>query len=95
MARGEGVKRVADLFEVYRKRLRAPQKTVVQSFQEVVNDVCGIVLKKDTVSYATNSRTISLKVPGQIKTEIMFKKDEILVHLKGRLGPKNAPEHIV
>ena len=92
MARGEGIKRVADL---YRKRLRAPQKTVIQSFCEVVGDVCSITLTPEMVSYTPASRTLVIKAPGQIKTELLFNKEEILVHLKGRLGPQNAPTNII
>jgi len=93
--RGEGIKRISDLFDSYRKRLRAPQKTVVQSFCEVVEDVSGITLKTASVSYTPSSGVLVLNVPGQIKTEILFKKDEILLHLKGRLGPQSAPVNII
>jgi len=95
MARGDGVKKVSDLFAVYKKRLRAPQKSVIDCFVEVVEEVCGIALPKKSVRYVPSSRTISVTAPGQIKTEIALSKDELIVHMKGRLGEQSAPHHIV
>lgn len=95
MARGEGVKKISDLFASYKKRLRAPQKSVVIAFIDVVQDVCEITLKESEVSYTPSSHTISLRVPGQIKTEILFQKEEIILHLKGRLGVQSAPTNIL
>jgi len=95
MARGEGIKRVADLFEAYKKRLKAPQRTVVQCFVEVVEDVCGIALKASQVRYTPAARTVTLSLPGQIRTEILLQKDEVLTHLKGRLGSQSAPKDII
>lgn len=95
MARGEGIKKVSDLFETYRKRLKAPQKTIVSSFQEVVRDLYGIEVKAEYVTYTPFSRTLSLKAPGTLKTEIILRKGEILAHIKGRLGVQNAPKDII
>ncbi len=95
MARGEGVKKISDLFETYRKRLRAPESSVAQEFCNVVNETIGIQLALKNVSYKPTTRTLLLKVPGQIKTEILMRKDEILIHMKGRLGEQNAPHDVI
>ena len=95
MARGQGIKRVADLFETYRKRLRAPQKTVEEAFVEVVRDVCGFEPERGFVTYKPSSRTLVFTAPGMMKSEVFLQKDEILAHLKGRLGVGSAPRDII
>ncbi|NCN52726.1 hypothetical protein GW943_02875 [Candidatus Parcubacteria bacterium] len=93
--RGGGIKKVADLFETYRTRLKAPQKTVINTFTEVVSDVCGFSLRTSDVSYTPSSKTLSLKAAGPLKTEILLRKQELLIHMKGRLGASSAPNEII
>jgi hypothetical protein len=88
-------KKLSDLFEVYRKRLRAPQGSVVDAAIEVIHDVIGVTLKKSEVTYTPRTRTLTLRTSGMVKSEVHLKKEEILAHLKGRLGPSNAPESIL
>jgi hypothetical protein len=93
---GKGVPtKISDLFEVYKKRLRAPQGSVIEASVEVIHDVLGITIDKKHISYMPHSRTLTIKTSGMIKTEVNLKKDEILTHLKGRLGPQNAPTTIL
>ena len=95
MSRGEGVKKLSSLFDKYKKTLKAPQGSVIKEFCEVVKDVLDIDLSKDKVSYVPNTRIISLKVGGPLKSEIMLHKKEILNHLKGRLGEHSAPKDFI
>lgn len=95
MARGEGTKKLSDLFLKYQKTLKAPQGHVIEAFVEVVVDVLGITIKKEQVSYNTHTRVLFLKTGGAIKSEILLNKKEILNHLKGRLGEKNAPLNLI
>lgn len=92
--RGDIVK-VSDLFSVYKERLRAPQGSVIQAFQEVVNDVLGVSVPKEQCRYAVATKTLSVSVSGPLKSEILLRKEEILLHLKGRLGEKSAPRSII
>lgn len=92
--RGE-VKKLGDLFEKYRKTLIAPQKTVIDTFIEVVDDILDIQLKPRWVRYTPASRTLALTAPGPVKSEIWLRKDELLAHMKGRLGEKSAPRTIL
>jgi hypothetical protein len=87
--------RLSDLFEVYKKRLRAPQKSVIAVAQEVIYDILGIELKTDIFNYTPHTKTLSIRASGMVKTEITLKKEEILAHLKGRLGQKSAPTEIL
>lgn len=89
-ARGE-IKKVADLFEKYRRTLIAPERTVITTFVEVVEDVAGITVPPGSVTYKPSTRTLVIKGAGPLKTEIGMRRDEILAHMKGRLGERNAP----
>lgn len=95
MARGEGIKHITDLFETYRKRLVAPKRSVIDAFCEVVKDIQGFDIDATLVSYTPGAKTLALRAKGPIKTEILLRKEEILVHLKGRLGERNAPRDII
>ncbi len=95
MARGEGVKHLKDLFQKYRERLIAPEATIINTFIEVVKDVLGIEIKKEAVNYTPANKTISLRVSGVLKNEITLHKEELLQHMKGRVGVKAAPTKIL
>ncbi len=92
--RGEAIK-ISNLFEVYKTRLKAPQGTVIKTFEEVVEDMFGIKIRSEQSSYTVTSRTIHVTAGGPLKSEIMLHKKEILAHLRGRLGEKSAPKDIL
>jgi len=91
MSRGEGIKPINQLFEKYKRQLIAPQGSVKKAFCEVVHDLYGYTVKEEQLAYAVHSRTLTLKMPSTLKTELLLKKKEIIAHLKGRLGEKSAP----
>ena len=95
MARGEGIKPINSLFEKYKSRLVAPQGSVKKSFCEIVQDLYGFEINERNLDYSVYSKTLTLKVSGPLKTELLLRKDEILTHLKGRLGDKSAPKTII
>ena len=95
MPRGEGIKALGSLFEKYKKQLIAPQGSVITAFQEVVEDIFGLKIPKENISYSVHNKTISLRISGPLKTEIKLRKDEVIAHLKGRLGEKSAPTDIL
>lgn len=94
MSRGNGIKPLGDLFAKY-KNLKAPQQHVVSTFVEVVEDVLEITLKNEFVRYTPHSKTLSVTAPSPIKSELLLHKQEILTHVKGRLGPTNSPKDII
>lgn len=95
MRKGRGeVIRIGDLFESYRKRLRAPQRSVILVFVEVVDEVVGIEVSPDHVAYHPHSRTITLKTKRVIANEILLQKEEVLAHVAGRLGEHSAPKYL-
>lgn len=95
MSRGEGIKKIDGLFDKYKKILKAPQGIVVDGFIEVVTDVVGIEIPKERVKYTTHTKILTLAISGPLKSEILLHKEEILTHMKGRLGPQSAPKNIL
>ena len=91
--RGEIIK-VADLFEKYKKVLRAPQSSVIKEVIEVITDLTGVALRPKYVKYAVHSKTVSITAPAILKQEIKLHQEEILIHLKARLGEKSVPKII-
>lgn len=92
--RGEIIK-LSTLFEKYKKILRAPQGTVIESFQDIVRELFKIDIPKSKIKYTVYSKTLSVAVRGPLKSEIQLHKQEIINHLKGRLGEQSAPSDIV
>ena len=93
--RGGDITKLSDLFEVYKQKLYAPQSVVIKTFQEVVQDLLGVEIPKDQCSYTPSTKTIGITTSGVVKTEILMRKEEILAHIKGRMGEKNTPTRIV
>lgn len=95
MARGEGIKQLKDLFTKYREQLIAPEATVVNAFIEVVHDVLGVKLRKESVHYTPATHTLTVTASGVLKNEIALHTEELLTHMKGRVGVKAAPKTIL
>jgi hypothetical protein len=82
---------VRDLFEKYRKNLKAPQKTVELEAVRVIGELLNLKIKEELVSYTPSSRTLVLHVPSLLKQEIKLRQNEVLSELKSRLGDKGCP----
>jgi len=95
MPRGEGTKKISDLFTKYQHTLKAPQGHVIAVFSEVVMDVLGIAIDESKISYTPHTKTLSVQTASPIKSEILLHKTELLTHLKGRLGERSAPTNIL
>ena len=90
-----GAKKLSDLFDKYKTLLKAPQGIVISCFCEVVEDVVGLPIHKEKVKYTVYTKTLSVSVSGPLKSEIELRKQEILNHMKGRLGDQGAPSDII
>ena len=88
------MKRLGDLFERYRKRIKAPQASVEKECLIIINELMQFDLKTSQIEYTVSSRTLSLRIPSVLRTEILLKKTEILEKLKAHLGADNCPTHI-
>lgn len=89
------LKPINSLFEKYQKRLQPPQAVAIATFCEVVEDILSVPLEPSRVAYNVYNRTLQLKVSGVRKTEILLRKDELLTHLRGRLGSDKSPTNII
>ena len=83
------------LFDHYKQTLKAPQKVVTEAFCEVVEDLFNVTIPTERVTYTPHSKTLTMRISGTLKSELKIREDEVLTHLKGRLGAKNAPEKIL
>lgn len=95
MSRGGGIKKVSSLLEKYTGRLQAPEKTVVRGFCKAVKEILGLDIDEKWVSYTPATRTLGLRIPGTLKTEIQLKKKSLLEHMQTDVGAKNTPNDIV
>lgn len=86
---------VKNLFAKYTRTLQAPQKTVIQSFIAATEDALKYSISPQQCSYSVHTRTLTVSVSGVVKTEILFKKKEILAVMKSMLGPRNVPKEIL
>lgn len=86
---------ITDLFDKYKRTLKAPQGVVIEAFVEVVADITGFTLNHDQVRYTVVTKTISIRASGALKTEIKLNQEEILRHLRGRLGLSSTPKLIL
>ncbi len=92
--RGE-LKKVSSLFDKYKKTLLAPQGTVIKEFLELVEDMFQVKVDKGRVSYDPTTKALAIKGLGPLRTEVRMREKEVLDHLRGRLGEKNAPKRLV
>ncbi len=87
--------KISALFEVYKKRLRAPQASVIHAAIDVIEDLLGVTLTPELFTYSPTSRILRIHARGAMKSEIFLRKEEILTHLAGRLGAQSAPTTIL
>lgn len=89
------LEQISSLFAIYQKKLRAPQKTVVNECIDVIDDIFAVRIKVSECAYIPQTKTMHIHIRGPFKSEVMLRKEEILTHLKGRLGEKSAPNCIL
>lgn len=93
--RGNGIVKISDLFKKYRDTLSAPQGVVVNAFIVVIEERFGVALRKDQCTYSVASKTLTVRISGMVKTEILLQKQSILKKLVEILGAKSAPKEIL
>jgi hypothetical protein len=79
----------------YKKLIKPPQQTVVAEVVLVVKEIVGVDVRQNQFTYAVSSRTLYVKSPSIIKTEILRAKNELLKALRERLGENNSPVDFV
>ncbi|OGG41464.1 hypothetical protein A2837_03065 [Candidatus Kaiserbacteria bacterium RIFCSPHIGHO2_01_FULL_46_22] len=94
MARGE-LKKLSSLFDKYKERLVAPEGSVIDAFVEVVRDLFEFEVNRDKIRYNPTTKTLSIVGMGILRSEVKKREQEVFDHLRGRLGDKSAPKHII
>jgi hypothetical protein len=88
------MKHISDLFERYKTKIKPPQSAVIKEFVAQVDEVLGFSIGPEQCSYVVSTKTLHLRTPSVLKSEILQQKTTILRKLKVSLGP-NAPEQII
>ena len=88
------MKHIGSLFERYQKLLKPPQSSVEKIVIQVIKEKFNFDIEHNKCSYNLSTKTVYLKIPSILKTEIFFKKQELLQTLKERLG-ESAPNQIL
>ena len=94
MPRGE-LKQVSSLFEKYKRTLIAPEGAVISEFLELLQDMFAVKVPRSKISYNPSTRALVISGLSALRSEVRMREVEILAHLRGRLGEKNAPKRVV
>jgi hypothetical protein len=94
MKRESGLKHLNNLFDRYRTKLVAPERVVVETAVVVIAELYALTVTPAQLRYTPATRTLHIK-HGMLRSELLPHRDELLRHLKNRLGSKSAPETIM
>lgn len=84
------MREIHDLLKRY-ANLQAPEKTIKKAFIESVRECIGITI--DISDIEVRKKTIRVNTASVIKAEIRLNQQDILEHIKERVG-KDAPTAI-
>lgn len=87
----ENEHQLGNLLLKYKSLLKPPQASVEKESIEVIKDLTGIQLLPHQISYTVSTRTLILKTPSLLRSELMMRRESILEALRRRLGEKGAP----
>ncbi len=82
---------LGNLLARYQTLFKPPQATVEKECIKVIAKVCGITLLPHQVEYRVATRTIQLKTPSLLSSEIKMKTDIILLELAKVLDVSTTP----
>lgn len=83
---------LSNLLERYKKRLRPPQASVEKVVLETIEKVAGFTLEPNQLEYTVATKTIHLRVPSLLKTELKAKQADIKKELQKTLPDSDLPE---
>jgi hypothetical protein len=82
---------LGNLLERYRKIFKPPQASVERECIAVITEVCGITLLPHQIEYNVATRTLQLKTPSLLRSELKLKSELILTELAKRLDASTTP----
>jgi hypothetical protein len=77
--------KIDTILETY--TIKAPERTVCKQAKEVINDVLGVDLPQDTVSY--NKGTIRVDASPLVRSQIHINKQKIFDHISKKLKDRS------
>ena len=89
------MKKLGDLFEKYKKTIKAPQGSVKKECVRVIKEVSGFDVDLEQMDYKVGTRTLYLSIPSILKNELKFHYEKILLQLREDLGEDVAPKFII
>lgn len=92
--RGELTK-LGSLFEKYRTLLVPPQHTVEKAACDVINRHIRGTLTVEQVSFTVATKTLYIKAPALLKSEIKLQQETIHEDLRRELGVARCPQCIL
>jgi dienelactone hydrolase len=79
----------------YKKILKPPQASVEKEAIVVIKEVCGLELQVGQISYTVATRTLYIKAPSLLRSELLMRRTGILEALRSRLGDDSYPTTIL
>ncbi len=79
----------------YKTILKPPQASVEKEAVAVITEVTGITLTTAQLSYTVHTRTLTIKAPSLLRSELYLKREVILSTLRQRLGEQSAPTTLI
>lgn len=91
----ENETQLGNLLERYKKLIKPPQASVEKEAIIVIKELTDITLLPQQLSYTVSTRTLSIKAPSVLRSELFQHRSRILEGLHLRLGAQNAPHTIL
>lgn len=91
----ENKNQLGNLLERYKRILKPPQASVEKEAIIVIESITGITLQPQQINYTVVSRTLVIKAPSIIRSELKIHHPDIVKELQSRLGVQNAPSVII
>ena len=88
------MKHISDLFSRYKNQIKPPQSAVIKEFVLITKKQLNFDIKTEQCSYSVATKTLHLKTPSVMKSEILRQKTPILKELRASLG-QNSPDQII
>jgi hypothetical protein len=83
------------LLERYKTLLKPPQASVEKECILVIEELTGIALRPHQVRYTVSTRTLTVKAPSLLRSELSLHRLDLLEAFKNRLGATVAPTTII
>ena len=86
---------LGNLIDRYKHIIKPPQASVQKQAIKTIENITTLILREDQIVYNVHTRTLTIKAPSLIRSELAMSYGAILEALKTELGPQNAPHQII